>query len=449
MAIAPLLRIAARSVRKNLRHSVGSALAVAAGFVAIALFQGYLAYLYGDMMDHLLDRFMVGHVLVERPGLAEALEHGEPTGDLPSLGAKEQAFVEEFLASRAGEVRARTRVRWVWGFASTGKSSTQFIALAYDVEDAAKMRRRFAWDALAGRPLQLAGPDSVVLGRGLGTLLECEPTTTAPAATPDGFPIPQERPFACRRQRVQLVSTTKSGQLNAVEADVVGIVDGGIRDHDLKAVGMPLPLAQKLGNTDEVTYYSIALNDPAGAMSGSSRVRAFARDLDAAARARGVDVRCTRYMDNYMAEETRRGQVVLFGFRNLVGFLVVVIAGMTVLTTMAKAVAERTREIGTLRSLGFLRRQIVALFALEAALLAAVASAIGLAVALGVTALVNAAGVTYDAGLMAQPFPLHLEYVPGTYVAAAAFLSAVAAVAAVLPARRAARARIPDALTHV
>lgn len=28
---------------------------------------------------------------------------------------------------------------------------------------------------------------------------------------------------------------------------------------------------------------------------------------------------------------------------------------MTVLTTMAKAVAERTREIGTLRSLGFLR----------------------------------------------------------------------------------------------
>jgi putative ABC transport system permease protein len=449
MATAPLLRIAARSARRNLRHSVGSVLAIAAGFVAIALFEGYLAYLYGDMMDHILDRFMVGHVLVERNGLAAALENGEPTGNLPSLGAQEQAFVEEFLASRASEVRARTRVRWVWGFASTGKASTQFISLAYDVEDGARLRDRFAWDALAGRPLQLAGPESVVLGRGLGTLLECEPSSDAPASTPDGFPIEEERPFACRRPRVQLFSTTATGQLNAVEADVVGIVDGGIRDQDLKYVAMPMPLAQKLANTDEVSYYSIALSGAPGALYGGDVARAFARDLDAAARARGVDVRCTRYLDHYMAEETRRGQALLFGFRNLVGFLVVVIAGMTVLTTMAKAVAERTREIGTLRSLGFLRRQIVALFALEAAVLAAIASAIGLAIAVGVTLLVNAAGVTYDAGLLAQPFPLHLELVPRTYAGTALFLAAVAAVAAVVPARRAARARIPDALTHV
>jgi putative ABC transport system permease protein len=442
MATAPLLRIAARSVRKNLRHSVGSALAIAAGFAAIALFQGYLAYLYGEHMDRILARFMVGQVIVERTGFGAALETGEPTGNLPSLGAREQAFVEEFLASRAAEVRARTRIRYVWGFASTGKASTQFIALAYDVEGGARLRGPFAWDALAGRPLQRAGPDSVVLGVGLGTLLECEKASTAPVATPDGLPIAEERPLACRRPRVQLISTTTTGQLNAVEADVAGIVDGGMRDQDLKLLAMPMPLAHRLGNSDEVHYYSVALRDPSAA-------GAFARDLEAAARARGVDVRCTDYWHHYMSEEPRRGRVLLAGFQNLVGILVVVIAGMTVLTTMAKAVAERTREIGTLRSLGFLRRQIVALFAIEAGLLAAVASAVGLAVAIGVTALVNAAGITYDAGLMAQPFPLHIGYVPGTYLAAAAFLSAVAALAAIVPARRAARARIPEALTHV
>ncbi len=438
----PLLRIAARNARRNLRHSVGSALAIAAGFVAIALFQGYLAYLNGEMLGHILDRFMVGEVLVERPGFAAALEAGEPTGNLPSLGAREQAFVEAYLASRAAEVRGRTRVRYAWGFASTGKATTQFIALGYDVEDGARMRREFAWDALAGRPLHLAGPDSVVLGRGLGTLLECEPTSNAPTARPDGIPIAEERPFACRRPRVQLVSTTVSGQLNAIEADVAGIVDGGLREQDLKYLAMPMPLAQRLANTDEVTYYSVALRDPSAA-------RAFARDLDAAARARGVDVHSTRYVDHFMSEEYRRGQALLFGFRNLVGALVVVIAAMTVLTTMAKAVAERTREIGTLRSLGFVRRQIVALFALEAGILAAIASAIGLAVAVAVTVLVNAAGVTYDAGVLKQPFLLHLDLVPATWVAAAGFLSAVAALAAVVPARRAARARIPDALTHV
>lgn len=438
----PLLRIAARNARRNLRHSVGSALAIAAGFVAIALFQGYLSYLNGEMLARILDRFMVGEVLVERPGFAEALKAGEPTGNLPSLGAKEQAFVEEYLASRRDEVRGRTRVRYAWGVASTGKATTQFIAMGYDADDGAKLRGRFAWDALAGKPLHLSGPDSVVLGRGLGTLLECEPATSAPAATPDGFPIAEERPLACRRPRVQLVATTVSGQLNAVEADVVGIVDAGMRDQDLKYLAMPMPLAQKLSDTDEVTYYSVGLRDPSAA-------RAFARELDAAARARGLDVHCTRYIDHFMSEEYRRGQALLGGFQNLVGVLVVLIAGMTVLTTMAKAVAERTREIGTLRSLGFVRRQIVALFALEAGILAAIASAIGLAVTVAVTALVNAAGVTYDAGIMAQPFPLHVDYGPRTWAAAAAFLAAVAALAAVVPARRAARTRIPDALTHV
>jgi putative ABC transport system permease protein len=438
----PLLRIATRNARRNLRHSVGSALAIAAGFVAIALFQGYLSYLNGEMLGGILDRFMVGEVLVERPGFAEALKAGEPTGNLPSLGAKEQAFVEEYLAARRDEVRARTRVRYAWGVASTGKATTQFIAMAYDVADGARMRGRYAWDALAGHPLHLAGPDAVVLGKGLGTLLECEPATNAPAATPDGLPIAEERPLACRRPRVQLVATTVSGQLNAVEADVAGIVDGGMHDQDLKYLAMPMPLAQKLANTDEVTYYSVKLRDPSAA-------RAFARDLDGAARARGLDVHSTRYLDHFMSEEYRRGQSLLGGFQSLVGVLVVIIAGMTVLTTMAKAVAERTREIGTLRSLGFVRRQIVALFALEAGILAAIASAIGLGATVAVTALVNAARVTYDAGIMAQPFPLHVDYEPRTWVAAAAFLAAVAALAAVVPARRAARARIPDALTHV
>ncbi len=65
--------IAARNVRKNLRHSVGSALAVAAGFVAIALFQGYLSFIYDDWMGQILSRFMIGEVLVERTGLAAAL----------------------------------------------------------------------------------------------------------------------------------------------------------------------------------------------------------------------------------------------------------------------------------------------------------------------------------------------------------------------------------------
>ena len=154
-------------------------------------------------------------------------------------------------------------------------------------------------------------------------------------------------------------------------------------------------------------------------------------------------------MEHTSGVEARRGTQTLAFFRALVAVVVVVIAAMSVLTTMAKAVSERTREIGTLRSLGFLRRHVVALFALEAALLAAVASAIGFVVTVAATAAANGSGITYKMGLLAQPVRLGVRYLPLTWLGAAAFLSLAGALAAVVPARRAVKARIPDALTHV
>jgi putative ABC transport system permease protein len=155
------------------------------------------------------------------------------------------------------------------------------------------------------------------------------------------------------------------------------------------------------------------------------------------------------WIEHSSSEESRRGMKVLGVYRVLVASVVVLIAAMSVLTTMAKSVSERTREIGTLRSLGFLRRHVVSLFALEAALLAAAGTAVGAALGLAISFLVNGAGVMSDAGLMSMPIALKIGLRPGTYLAAALFLSVLAAVAAVLPARRAAQARIPDALSHV
>jgi ABC-type antimicrobial peptide transport system permease subunit len=50
---------------------------------------------------------------------------------------------------------------------------------------------------------------------------------------------------------------------------------------------------------------------------------------------------------------------------------------------------------------------------------------------------------------MALPMPLKIAFVPTTYALAALFLALIAALAAIVPARNAARSRIPDALAHV
>jgi putative ABC transport system permease protein len=298
-----------------------------------------------------------------------------------------------------------------------------------------------AWNALAGRPLRDPAESSVLLATGLGSLLECERTDDAPARDERGRPIAVERPFACRRPRLQLVASTVSGQLNAIEPEVVGLNDGGSKELDVKYLQLPLALGQRLLDTRDLSMFVLLLREPEHAAR-------FARELSEAARARGLALTAMPWQEHTSGVEHRRGVQILNVFRALMGSVVVLIAGMTVLTTMAKAVSERTREIGTLRSLGFLRRQIVLLFALEAALLAAVACAFGLALTVGVTAAANASGVLYDGGIFAQPVRLTIAYLPWTWAGTAALLSLVAGLAAVIPARRASRARIPDALSH-
>lgn len=434
----PLLRVARRNLRRNLRHSLGSLLALAVGFVAISLFDGYMTFTVKDQNDAFGDLFMMGDLLVEPEGASDA----ETEAGKILLGEREQAFLRGYVASRGEEIAAAMPLLYAWGFATNGRATANFIGFGYDPVEGARVRGRFAWNAQAGRPLQLAPESSILLGMGLGSLLECEPAGDRPAKDRDGMLIPEERPISCRRDRIQLVANTVSGQLNVVEPSVVGLFDGGLQDMDVKFAQLPLALAQRLLDTSGLSMYVVLLRD-------RGRAAEFGRELVAAARREGIALAATPWMEHTSGVEARRGVQTLAVFRALVAVVVVVLAAMSVLTTMAKAVSERTREIGTLRSLGFLRREVVALFAVEAALLAAVASAIGLVVTLAVTAAVNQAGIMYKMGLLAQPVRLQVSYLPLTWIGAAAFLSLAAALAALVPARRAARARIPDALTHV
>jgi ABC-type lipoprotein release transport system permease subunit len=59
------------------------------------------------------------------------------------------------------------------------------------------------------------------------------------------------------------------------------------------------------------------------------------------------------------------------------------------------------------------------------------------------------AGITYKAGMLAEPIPLTISTNPVTYVATGALLVGLAAVAALIPARRAAAMNIPNALAHI
>ena len=110
--------------------------------------------------------------------------------------------------------------------------------------------------------------------------------------------------------------------------------------------------------------------------------------------------------------------------------------------TMYASVASRTGEIGTLRALGFSRGVILAAFLTEALLLGLVGGAVGLAAASFMQAISISTTNFQTFAEIAFSFTL----TPSIVVASLAFALAMGFVGGFLPAVRAARMKIVDAL---
>ena len=133
------------------------------------------------------------------------------------------------------------------------------------------------------------------------------------------------------------------------------------------------------------------------------------------------------------------------------GWIIGIVVVFTVSNAMGMSVVERTDEIGTTRALGVRRSGIRQQFILEGIILGVLGASIGVAAAFVVAYAVNSGGLTWMPPGQAQPVPLKL-YLFGAWNLIGtmwALLIVLAAAAALLPANRAARLQIVDALRHV
>jgi len=112
-------------------------------------------------------------------------------------------------------------------------------------------------------------------------------------------------------------------------------------------------------------------------------------------------------------------------------------------------VVERTREIGTLRAIGLKRGGVVRLFTTESMLLTLVGCVAGLLLSLLVRWGVNNANITYIPPNSVSRMPLLVDLDAGRTIFTFILMGVVGTLAAYMPARRAAKKDIIDALGHV
>jgi putative ABC transport system permease protein len=240
--------------------------------------------------------------------------------------------------------------------------------------------------------------------------------------------------------RAVAIATTVEGQINALDAEVYQKFESPIELLNDKLLVVPLSFAKDLYDTRSVDRLTIMLRDTRQTEPVKARLaRIFAE--------RGMKLEMRTWDDlSVLYRKVRKMFDIIFLFLFVI---VLVISVMSVVNTVNMAVMERIREIGTLRALGMRRARIVSLFALESGILGVTGSVMGALLTVACWFGVAAAKPTWIPPMITQRIPLEIRLVPSTMVIAFVFLLVLSVGAACIPARRAVRQSIVDALGHV
>ncbi|HTP03694.1 MAG TPA: FtsX-like permease family protein [Nitrospirota bacterium] len=132
-----------------------------------------------------------------------------------------------------------------------------------------------------------------------------------------------------------------------------------------------------------------------------------------------------------------------FAVDHAINIITILIACLGIIVTLLASVLERTREIGILRSIGMLRRQVSRLVIIESMLLGIIGGALGAGagIIIGWMSLEGFLKADYGASMQ-----YHINYT--SIVWALALSTLLAALAGAYPARRAAKTNIVEALAY-
>lgn len=219
----------------------------------------------------------------------------------------------------------------------------------------------------------------------------------------------------------------------------------GVRELDESAVILHFDLAQKLlygRGEQKAVGIVVQLHHTADLAAARSRLtQLFAENQ--------LDLELRDFAER---EPFYKQAVGMFGAIFLfISLIMGVIVLFTVVNTMGTSVVERTGEIGTARAMGLQRGGVRCLFVVEGALLGGGGATVGVSLGQLIAVLFNHAGAQWTPPGQAAPVPLEVltSGSQGLLLSAWILLSAIATVAAVVPANRAARLQVVDALRHV
>jgi putative ABC transport system permease protein len=466
-----LLKIAFRNMLRNLRRSLMTGSAVAAGALALLLFGGFAAYIFAGLETNNVQR--IGHLTVFRAGYF-LLGAGNPAAYGIDHYRDVIALIERdpVVGPMINVITPTQSLVGIAGnFSGSVEASKTFLGTGLIPSNRERMRQWDEFRASAGYvPDRRMSDDDLSrgeIGVGLARVLGlCGPLglhgcpalpaarsfsgETTGAAQRDLTDL-AARDLAAGAQgsnptpQIDLLAATAGGAPNVVQLAVGGAEPQGVKELDDNFVAMPLGLAQQLvygRGEHKATGIVLQLHRSEDLPAAHARLATLFRQkhLD-------LEVRDFGELSPFYGQVKNMFSAIFLFIALVMGVIVL----FAVVNTMTMNVMERTTEVGTIRALGVRRAGIRSQFTVEGVLIGAIGATVGAVLALAIAALVNHAGLTWIPPGNATAVPLRLDVAGRTALVGGAWLglAIVTTLAALVPANRAARLPVVDALRHV
>lgn len=452
------LLLAWRNLLRNRRRSLMTLLAMVIGLVAVLLFGGYVRDINYAMQTDFVRRS--GHLQIQHKDYF-SLGSGNPA----AYGIKGYERIiaivkrDPVLSPMLTVVTPTLQFGGIAGNFAAGVSRPIHVS-GMVVDEQNRLRE---WNdygqRLSVRRLPLSGtaPDAAVIGTGVARVLRTTERAADPGqgpALPDDIaalaePAKSSTPASSAdgRSRIEILAASPRGAPNVAAVGVVDAQFQGIKELDDVYVGLHLAQAQKLvfgAAAPQVTAIVLQLQHTSQMQGAKARLEELLSTTLAGEPLGIVDYETL----NPFYGQTLGMFKAIFGF---VSVLIGAIVLFTVTNTMGMAVVERTSEIGTLRAIGLRQSAIRKMFVSEGVMLGCVSAVLGIGAAMVIAWAIDQADLFWVPPSWAEPVPLAVR-LAGEYTMMAGNavgLVIVAALSALLPAARAARMNIVDALRHV
>lgn len=403
--ILPQLLFAVRNVFRHRARSAATLAAISFGVASLILAGGFIQDIFKQLGEAIIHS-QTGHIQITQEGYAEG-KNRNPERYL----MKDPKALKSAIRKMAPQIDGVSSRLIFSGTLNNGKRDLGIIGEGVEPGSENKLGTHLSF--VEGRSLQDSDDDRIVVGHGVAKAL--------------GLRL---------GDRVTLLATLPQGAVNTLDFEVVGVFQSFSKEFDARAIRIPLGSAQLLMDTTDAHLLVISLtNTEATAQITETLRKEYSK--------KGYSVTAWNELSDFY-EKTVELYDRQFGVLRLI---ILVMVLLSVANSVNMTVFERTREFGTMLAIGDTRGTVFRLILIENFCLGLLGALIGMAVGMAAALVISSIGIPMppppnsNIGYIAQ---IQLEPLSITGAGAIGFLACV--LAAVLPAQRASRLDIGEAL---